>query len=303
MTGAIPVIDLRREDPSELARRAVARAIGEACESTGFFVIVGHGVPESLPLRMQELARAFFDGPLDRKLAVRASDGMGYVGPEGENLAASLDDRTVLDAKESLNLSLPVDPASWPGEPAELGEAAARYIAAMGELAAALMGDFARALSLPATYFDEMIDRPRTVLRLLNYPPQEVCAPGRMRAGAHTDYGTLTILWSEDVRGLQARTRAGEWVNVTAPPGAFVINIGDLMMNWTNDRWVSTLHRVVEDAGPARRRQSIAFFHAPNPDAVIRCLPTCHTRGNPPRYAPVTAWEHLQAKIAKSLGE
>jgi isopenicillin N synthase-like dioxygenase len=177
-----------------------------------------------------------------------------------------------------LNLALPVDLAAWPARPVGLTAACRSYIQALTDLAATLMAIFAQALDLPIDYFGPKIDQARTVLRLLNYPPVSAAKPGQMRAAAHTDYGTLTILWSEDSRGLQARNRQGGWVDVAAAPDAFIINIGDLMMNWTNDRWISTLHRVIP-------------------------LPGCCDDAHPPKYAPIPARDHLNRKIAKALGE
>jgi isopenicillin N synthase-like dioxygenase len=171
----------------------------------------------------------------------------------------------------------------------------------MTRLAETLMQVFALALALPLDYFADKIDRPQSFLRIINYPaPRVAPLPGQLRAGAHSDYGTLTILRAENVAGgLQVFSRAGEWLDVAVPPGAFVINIGDMLMRWTNDRWVSTLHRVVNppDAhAPGSRRQSLVFFHNPNPDAVIECLPTCASASNPSRYPPVLAGTYLADK-------
>ena len=132
------------------------------------------------------------------------------------------------------------------------------------------------------------------------------------RTAAHTDYGTLTILWSPDSRGLQAQdARTQDWIEVIAPCDQFIINIGDLMMNWTNDRWRSTVHRVlVHPATRGQRRMSIPFFHNPNPEAMIACLPGCchdSTTTNqhkpPPKYAPILAKAHLEMKVSKALGQ
>jgi len=124
-----------------------------------------------------------------------------------------------------------------------------------------------------------------------------------MRMGAHTDYGSITILLADRVPGLQLR-RGGEWHDVLPPADGFLVNIGDLLAEWTNDRWHSTLHRVVPPPGVADgvddepvRRRSIAWFQQPNWDAVIECLPACHDESNPPRYRPVTSGEHLMAKL------
>ena len=116
-------------------------------------------------------------------------------------------------------------------------------------------------------------------------------------------YVTLTILWSSDSRGLQARSRNGEWIDVIAPPDQFIINIGDLMMNWTNDKWVSTLHRVVpHPETKGQRRMSIPFFHNPNPDAIVECIASCQDEANPPKYKPMLAKTHLEMKVSKALG-
>ena len=150
------------------------------------------------------------------------------------------------------------------------------------------------------------IDRPRTILRLLNYPPvPQENGGGTTRAGAHTDYGTLTILWSPDSRGLQARNRQGEWVDVITPPENLIINIGDLMMNWTNDRWVSTLHQVAPH--PETTRQT-APIDPVFPQSKSGCHDRMysdlrHGRYNPAKYRPILAKTHLEMKISKSLGQ
>ena len=301
----IPVIDLAPYFAGTKAgKTAVSQQIRAACETIGFFTITGHGVDLGLIEQVQTAVSHFFDLPLADKQRVAAPGGMGYIHVGSENLAASLDDADLSDYKESLNLMLPVNPASWPSQPANLAALCQQYTQTLINLSAHLMRLFALALDMPETFFDDKIDDPRTILRLLNYPPLAAAKDGQTRAGAHTDYGTLTILWSPDSRGLQAQARSGEWVDVVAPPDQFIINIGDLMMNWTNDRWISTLHRVAPHPATAgKRRQSIPFFHNPNPEALIECIPTCVSADNPAKYGPILAKEHLEMKIAKSLGE
>ena len=138
-----------------------------------------------------------------------------------------------------------------------------------------------------------------------NYPALEAPpVPGQIRAGAHSDYGSLTILSTEDrPGGLQVFNSAGEWVDVPIIEGTFVINIGDLMARWTNDAWVSTLHRVAnppDDAGAESRRQSVVFFHNPNYDAAVSCIPTCLAPGAEPKYAPTTSGEHLRQLFTRT---
>ena len=297
----IPVIDIAGYiDGSD--RESAAAAIQKACVEIGFFMVKGHGISAEITHAANNAAREFFDQPLSKKNLVKSPGGMGYIGPDGENLAASLDDEKVVDVKESLNLILPIADEIWPKDPEQLVADCKTYLDALLDLSKHMMRLFALALELPENWFDDKTDDPRTILRLLNYPA--VRSESQSRAGAHTDYGTLTILWSPDSRGLQARDRSGNWVDVVAPAGHFIINIGDLMMNWTNDKWISTLHRVVpHPATQGRRRQSMAFFHSPNPDALIECIESCQSADNPARYQPILAKKHLQMKIEKSLGE
>ena len=171
--------------------------------------------------------------------------GLGYMGQGMENVAATLKDESKLqDQKESLNMNLPVREKVWPPIDS-LNDTAKEYYEKVQELSSHLMRLFALALNLDESFFDDKVDNAFTVLRLLNYPEQkDAVAPTKdqmenmTRNAEHTDYGTLTILWSPDSRGLQAKNREGEWIDVVAPVDHFIINIGDLMSNWTNDKWV-----------------------------------------------------------------
>jgi isopenicillin N synthase-like dioxygenase len=187
----------------------------------------------------------------------------------------------------------------WPEQPASLQPVFTRYYRAMSALAQVLMRLFALGLDLEEIFFDSKIDRHISRLRIRNYPAQFTKPlPGQLRAGAHSDYGSLTILATEDKPGgLQVRNAVGEWVDVPVIPGCFVVNLGDLMARWTNDAWMSTLHRVVnppDDAGAESRRLSLVFFHNPNYDADVTCIPTCLKPGEAPKYPPTTSGEHLR---------
>jgi isopenicillin N synthase-like dioxygenase len=177
-----------------------------------------------------------------------------------------------------------------------------QYYVAMSLLARDLMRMFALALGLDECWFDDRIDRQMSSLCLNHYPAlTAVPLPGQLRAGAHTDYGTLTIVAPTAAPGgLQVRARDGKWDDVFVAPGTFVVNIGDMMAQWTNDRWVSTLHRVANPppaAGGSGRRLSLVFFHQPNPDAVVECIPGCSDCAHPPHYSPVTAGDYISRKI------
>jgi len=323
----VPVIDIA-PFLRDTGKMSVARAVDRACRDIGFLVVGGHGVPADLIERTRAAGRAFFDLPLADKMRVaRPAPGVarGYVGMEGESVARSRDPTAQAgDLNESLMIGpvdLPPDeyafapeagqhfaPNLWPAEPADLRPAWTEYYRSMGRLSATLMRIFALGLGLEESYFDRMVDRHISRLRVRNYPaPGAPPRPGQIRAGAHSDYGSLTILCAEDrPGGLQVFNAAGEWVDVPVVPDSFVVNIGDLMARWTNDAWVSTLHRVVNPPAGMEadsRRQSLVFFHNPNYDAPVACIPTCAANGEHPKYRPTTSGEHLRQLFTTTQNE
>ena len=322
---AFPVFDLSRFEAADAAGRAsLGEEVDRICRESGFLAVSGHGVPRQTIAQAWSAARAFFDLPAQEKqkaLAPYPGYPYGYLGPELEALAKSRGEDTPPDLKESFNggpLAVPegLNDAEalafcyaetiWPEKPSDFREAWTAYYRAMEDLAARIMRVFATALKLPEDAFAPTIDKPISALRALNYPEQAVPPkPGQLRAGAHTDYGSLTILLpQEGSGGLQILDLRGEWVDVPPVPGAFVINIGDLMARWTNDRWVSTLHRVVNPqlaAGASLRRQSFAFFHQPNWHQEIACLPTCLAPGETPKYEPVLSGPYLMSKFRSTV--
>jgi isopenicillin N synthase-like dioxygenase len=320
----VPVIDIGPYLAGTPAgKAAVAKAVDQACRDIGFLVITGHGVPSDLIARTERAAAGFFDLPLAQKLALkRPQDDQvrGYSAVGDEGLSYSLDEVTPGDLKESFTIG-PIDPPDepyfngpaagphfapnlWPSQIVDFKSAWSTYFATMSELSAQLMRIFALALDLPERFFDDTIDRHISMFRVLRYPEQlEAPKPGQLRAGAHSDYGSLTILKIEDKPGgLQVQNKAGAWIDVPVMAGSLVVNIGDLMMQWTNDRWISTLHRVVnpprEKAGESRR-QSLVFFHQPNYDAMVACLPGCAAPGVAPKFAPISSGDHLRNKFVK----
>jgi isopenicillin N synthase-like dioxygenase len=313
----VPVLDLR-DDPARLAGQ-----LDEVCSEVGFFQLVGHGV-EHAGDRAWGAMRQFFDLPIADRLSVRSPSAdypHGYSPLAGEALGRTLGADAPPDLKEVLNTG-PVDPPRheitdddervvwspnlWPANLPELQSSWTVYHRAMQQLADRLMRLFALALSLPETYFDSYIDHAACGLRGICYPARTTPPePGQLRAGTHTDYGTLTLLRQDAVGGLEVTTRDGRWVGVESVPDAFVVNIGDLMAGWTNDRWRSTVHRVTDPpatAGQAyRRRFSMPFFHNANWDAQVSCLPTCLVPGQQPKYPTVIAGPHLRAKFHSSV--
>ncbi len=313
-TAAVPVLDLTA-DPA-----TVARSIDEICTEVGFFQVVGHGVPDGVADRAWRTARDFFDLDIGDRMQVASPPGhpYGYVPFAGESLGRSLGQAAPPDLKEAFGCG-PVDsseraladpdegsvrvPNLWPAALPELERAWSDYYRAMLGLGSRLMSLFALGLRLPADHFEASIDCSPSAMRAINYPARDTSGePGQLRAGAHTDYGTLTMLRQDTVGGLEVQDSTAQWVAVPSVPGAFVVNIGDLMARWTNDRWRSTLHRVVDPpVGASARRQSMPFFHNANWDARVECLPSCLPASGVPSYPPVLAGPHLMAKFRSAL--
>ncbi|HYB43272.1 MAG TPA: 2-oxoglutarate and iron-dependent oxygenase domain-containing protein [Candidatus Methylomirabilis sp.] len=321
---AIPVIDIEPylAGDSSGARRVV-EAVAAACEQIGFLVVEGHRVPDSLVRRVFEVSLAFFERPLGEKLALRSDDPgipRGYSALASKSLGRTYGLDTPPDLREQFFVG-PLDdwsepfrgfpgaakvyaPNVWPARPAEFREVFTAYYRAQERLARDLMRIFALALGLSERWFDDKIDRHFSTVPTNFYPePSGQPLPGQLRTGPHTDFGSLTILAVSDAPGgLQVLFPGGEWRDVRPAAGQFVVNLGDMMERWTNDRWKSTVHRVVNPP-PAQaegsRRQTVGFFLHPNYDARVACLPTCAEAGRPPHHPPILAGEHMLAKLER----
>jgi isopenicillin N synthase-like dioxygenase len=318
----VPAIDIARfYDAPEAARRALGKEIARACETIGFFMVAGHRVPAALIDDVRAVALEFFDLPAAEKQRALPPQGVllrGYTAPETNTLSRSRQIETPPDLRELISAGSPditgaeypehpgarmfYVPNIWPERPRELPRLFAAYVRAMEHLSRDLMRLFALGLDLPESYFDSRIDRHFAVFHALHYgarttPPQ----PGQLRAGAHSDFGSLTVIYPPaGGDGLEVQAPSGNWVAVDPAPGAFVINIGDLMQRWTNDRWSSTLHRVVnpaDDAGWRERRLSLGFFCHPNYDAMVSCLPSCRAPDAAPKYPDILAGDYMRQKI------
>ena len=328
MSQAFPLIDITaftQSGADDAARRQVVAAVEQACRTTGFLAITGHGVARPVIDALIAASYAFFDLPLEEKLRVRrpaAEQNRGYIPPGDETLARLRGAESPPDLKELFAIGpfdLPEDPYftgaaaypsfapnRWPERPAALAPALRLYWRAMERLAEALCRIFARALALPETFFADKVDRHISQLRLMHYPPPSAPPlPGQLRAGEHADLGMMTLIYSDnDVGGLQLKTRDGGWVDAPAIRDAFMVNLGDLMMRWTNDRWVSTPHRVVNPphAAEARsRRLSIGMFWIPNYDAEIACIESCRD-GAPIKYGATTVAAYRTERFARTAG-
>jgi isopenicillin N synthase-like dioxygenase len=320
---SIPVIDIGPfANGSVKQQEAVASEVDRACSTLGFLIISGHRVPDGLIDEVRKVSLAYFDRPLEEKLKLRMPPDRyrGYISLGSEALSYSLDEESPPDFKESFSIgptgALDDDyhraakpgkffaPNLWPEQPPGFRPAWEAYYGQMERVATELMRIFAVGLGMDKHFFDDKVDRHITNFSVLHYPEQaKEPLPGQLRAGAHTDYGSLTILKPDNAPGgLQVLGKDGAWIDVPTLPGTLVVNLGDLMAEWTNDRWVSTLHRVVNpprDKALGSRRLSMAFFHQPNYDAVIECLPTCASVDRPPRHSRTTSGEHVWMKITK----
>ena len=300
---ALPVIDVADLGSDDrVARGRVAALIGRACREVGFFVVTGHGVAPSWVADTFAASAAFFAQPnaVKHALAIgRLGHNRGYVGTGVE----ALDEKVGADHKEAFNLIWTdgVDrPANvWPDLPG-FQAVVQRYFDAVLAVGRRLHSAFAIDLGVDEDFFADKIDRPQATLRLLHYPLPRADAPaGQVGAGTHTDYGNVTLLATDGVPGLQVRRRDGAWIDAPALPGAFVCNIGDCLMRWTNDIYLSTPHRVLK---PSAERYSIALFVDPNPDAIVEAIPACVPEGTPPRHPPISAHDYLQKRFASTYG-
>ena len=322
----VPLIDISPfVEGSETGKQDVARAIAEACESIGFFAVNGHGVATETIDALRHLSHDFFERPeAEKRRAEHPIPGTprGYRALAGEALGRAGGGEAEPDMKEFYHIGPDAWPDEryyvsdegqryfipnlWPDEPAGFREAALEYYRAMAELEGHLLHASAIALGVEETFFDDKVARHVTAMRINYYPAQATPPPeGQIRAGAHTDYGMMTILMGENEPGsLQVRTRDGRWIDVETRPEFFVINIGDLLMRWTNDRWLSNLHRVVNpppEIASTVSRVSIGFFHQPDYDAMIECVPTCAGPDRPALYPPGRSGDYRDIKYEETL--
>lgn len=318
MSFTVPTIDLGAFSRSGVERAELLSVVDDTCQTLGFLSVTGHGVPEELIDRMRAVTKAFFDLPMEQKLAYVCPPEInrGYSPPGAEALSYSLGVETPPDLFQAFNAGAQihtVDPATrpdhhaglyadnvWPSSPPEMQEIWEEYLGVASDLAQRMLHVLAAALGLDDEYFSSQADEAPDVVRALDYrkAADTTAAPGQMGLGAHSDYGMCTMLYAEPVPGLQIMGPDGEWRDVMPVEGAYLVNIGDMLAAWTNDRWSSTLHRVLPPTGTeAVHRRSIAYFHEANPDAMIEPLPSCVDDENPPRYEPLSAGDHLYNKI------
>lgn len=308
--NSLPIIDispLYGDEPD--AWQTVAEQIDRACRQWGFFYIKGHPIT---PARIAEVlgsAQRFFALPVEEKLKIditqtRHHRGYGAVATE------QLDPTKPSDLKETfdMGLHLPADhpevlaekPLRGPNRHPDLGGWEAlmeQHYHDMQALAQTLLRAMTLALGIERDFFDTRFNEPVSVLRLIHYPPRDTASSAEQQgAGAHTDYGCITLLYQDAAGGLQVRNVDGQWIDAPPIDGTFVVNLGDMMARWSNDRYLSTPHRVIRPLGVDR--YSMPFFAEPHPDTLIQCLPGCQDDAHPPKYPTTTCAEFLLSRFA-----
>jgi len=301
-TRSIPVIDFGpafQGEPGGLG--AVASQVRHASEHVGFFYLAGHGVPNQIVDAAFAASREFHAMPLDEKLALRINENnIGYLAPNQSIQGAStVHKATRPNYNESFFISHDRGPEhpdvlagaplrgrnQWPEGHAAMRAAMITYFQTLERVGERMLPVLSRALGMPADHFRSFFENEAHVnLRFLHYPPQESDDPEQFGQGPHTDNSFITILARMEVPGLAVRLPSGEWLAPPVIPGTFLVNLGNIMKRWSNDRFLSTPHGVLNDSGTDR--YSIAFFYSPNVSSTIECLPSCTSAEDPPHYPP-----------------
>ena len=303
--GVIPVIDLGASfSGGRAAQERTAAEIRTACRDTGFFYVANHGVAPALVDGAFAAADRFFDQPDAWKMKLRKQPGTnGYEPLETQRL----DNASPGDLKESFNFCAPTVPGKpdymtnlWPDDLPGFRADLEAFYAPMLALGLRVSRLIALSLGMPIDFFDPGLRVPSAPLRLLRYPPHPTAAKyNQLGAGAHTDWGWITLLAQDECGGLEVETAAGDWIRAEPIPGTFVVNLGDMVPRWTNGLYHSNMHRVMNNRA-GRNRHSIVLFYNPAYDTHVECLPTCLTPGETPRYPPCTAGEHLAQRYNDS---
>jgi isopenicillin N synthase-like dioxygenase len=306
-TDRIPVLDVGDLVAGVAgARDALAPAFVRTCEDTGFLVIANHGIDQALIDGAFAAASDFFDMEEQRKLQLKVGDlNIGYL-PYGAQIVrtSKVNNNTKPNLSESFYIVTdrsPDDPViqsgdplyglnKWPPEMPSFRARAMAYFEAMRPLAKQMVSVIAVSLGLAPDYFDIDFHEPTITLRLIRYPSHEGAEDNQFGFAPHIDTSFLTLLAQSALPGLEVRTREGEWIRPPSIPGTFVMNTGEMLSRYSNDRYIPTPHRVV-NANNALRH-AVPFFYGPSLDAVIRPVPTCVGADNPAKYEPLLYADH-----------
>jgi isopenicillin N synthase-like dioxygenase len=308
---SLPLIDFGPfREGSEAGRREVPRAIREAAESIGFLYLVNHGISQAVTDAAFDAGRKFFALPLEAKQEIKIREQRGYQAFRDVQRPGFLPN---LNESFFMGLDLKPDdpdvmarvplhgPNQWPSAMPGFRAPMEAYFNAVFALGHDLLRACALALDLDESFFVPHYQKPIPFVRIMHYP----AAPGprpenQFGNPPHTDYGCLTLLAQDDIGGLAVKKRAGGWIDAPSIPGALIINIGDMLMRWTNDKWLSTLHRVINN--PEKSRYSMPTFFDPSYRANVACIASCQGPGNPAKYPPITFGEYYRQGLDKTYG-
>ncbi|MEH6442434.1 MAG: 2-oxoglutarate and iron-dependent oxygenase domain-containing protein [Oceanospirillaceae bacterium] len=306
----IPIIDISPLYSTDAENwQTVAKAVDAACRESGFFYVTGHSISQERIAELNSLYQSFFALPLDEKLKIDITQtthhrGYGSIGTEQLDPTKPADFKETFDMGRNLAADHPDVLAKKPLHGTNQYPDMAGFQALvethywdMIELGKTILRALAIALKLDPHYFDSSFTEPLSVLRFIHYPAVEKKVDDKqVGAGAHTDYGCITILYQDNIGGLQVQDKAGNWLDATPVDNSFVINIGDMMARWSNDRYTSTPHRVVNPSGA--ERYSMPFFVEPNFETRIKTLSGCYSEENPAKYEEVSAGNYLLSRFA-----
>ncbi|MFI8480807.1 isopenicillin N synthase family dioxygenase [Pseudomonas sp. NPDC078700] len=313
----LPLIDISGLRSNLLSdRMKVADELREACQRCGFFYITNHGIDPQLIRAVQEQSEQFFALPSSNKLAVSKTlspCNRGYEPLRAQTLEAD----SPPDLKEGFYIGVHLDednprvlagrfnqgPNQWPQGVPEFKAVMEAYFAAAFEVSALLMRGLALSLDLAEDHFDPLMMDASATLRMLHYPPQPPHPlPGEKGCGAHTDFGALTLLLQDTTGGLQVKAiDSDEWIDAPPVEGSYVVNLGDMISRWTNERYHSNVHRVINRSG--RERYSVPFFFTGNMDTVVECLATCLSADGTAKYPPITIEKHFMERYLSTYGD
>lgn len=308
----LPIIDIAPLYASDVdGCHEVARQIDTACREWGFFYIRNHPISPHRINQLKQTAEQFFGLPVEQKLLIDITQSRHHRG-YGAIATEQLDPSKPSDLKETFDMGfhMPPDhpdvlankPLRGPNRHPDIDgwqTLFEQHYQDMHALACTLLRAVANALGVESGFFDQRFVEPISVFRMIHYPPRHTANdPEQQGAGAHTDYGCITLLYQDQAGGLQVQNVRGEWIDAPPIEGTFVVNIGDMMARWSNDRYKSTPHRVISPLGVDR--YSMPFFAEPHPDTLIRCLPGCSDESNPPKYPDTTCSTYMLSRFAET---
>jgi len=302
---AIPIIDITPIYSNDKIKiNKLVTSVKDAMENIGFFMIKGHQFDNSNIHNTWNITKQYFDQPTHIKELIKMTPSYPYGYEASEILSKSFDDNRKIypDMKETFSFCINNTNTKLPTTPSNMNNIVTNYYNNMSKLATKILEIFALSLNMPQNWFEDKIKCHQSALRLLNYPHVDTYEPNKIRCSQHSDYGILTILKQDNTGGLQVQSKNNSWIDIKSPQECFIINIGDLFKRWTNDKWKSTVHRVVNPQiknGVNNRRQSIAFFFNANSNALIQTFESCKINGKS-KYDDVIAGDYLMMKHTKA---